>query len=143
MPKVPAASSATARAADGFSGSAGTARDRGASESAVAAPPPVLTPEDFREIGATLNGGHWQSDIAKAIGCSKSQITRYLNNERTMSPLVARQLQFLIVERMMALAHVMGLPGMPHAGSDRLAQAQSEIAAALADLPGQEPPRDR
>ena len=109
----------------------------------MAAPPAVLTPEAFRQIGETLNGQHWQSDIAKAIGCSKSQVTRYLKNERTLNTLVSRHLQFLVVERIMALAALMDLPGMPYAGSQDASKAQSEIIAALADLPGKEPPRDR
>lgn len=124
-------------------GASGTARQRGDPGAPVAAAPAILTPEDFRIIGETLNGLHWQSDVAKALGCSKSQVTRYLNNERGMTTLVSRYLQFLMVERIMSMMALMDLPGMPFAGTDKLAQAQSEVAAAIADLPGLEPPRDR
>ena len=125
------------------SGAAGAARGGGAAPVAVAAAPTILTAADFRRIGHTLNGDHWQADIAKQIGCSKSQVTRYLNESRVLNPLVARHLQYVVVERIMALAALMDLPGMPYAGTPMVSQAESEIIAALAGLPGQEPPRDR
>lgn len=115
---------------------------RAAPASAVAAPAPVLSPEDFRRIGSTLNGDHWQADIAKAIGCSKSQVTRYLNKTRVLNPVVARHLQFVIAERIVALAQLMDLHGMPYAGLSQVDDAVAAITLALEPLPGQPPPRE-
>lgn len=115
---------------------------RAAKTPTVAPTAPILSPDDFRRIGSTLNGDHWQADIAKAIGCSKSQVTRYLNQSRDLNPMVARHLQFIINERIVALTRLMGLHGMPHAGTPEAHQALQAIAAALDPLPGQQPPRE-
>lgn len=124
-------------------GTARTAHDRASAAVAVAAPSPVLTPENFRTIGSTLNGDHWQADIAKQIGCSKSQITRYLNKSRDLNSLSSRHLQFVIIERISQLTKLLDLPGMPYAGSQEVKEAARTISTALAPLPGQEPPRER
>ncbi|USN14157.1 hypothetical protein PAPPERLAPAPP_04830 [Brevundimonas phage vB_BpoS-Papperlapapp] len=115
---------------------------RPAKTAAVAPTPPILSPEDFRLIGSTLNGDHWQADIAKAIGCSKSQVTRYLNKSRDLNPPVARHLQFILTERIVALAKLMNLHGMPYAGLSQVDEAVDAITTALEPLPGQQPPRE-
>jgi hypothetical protein len=110
--------------------------------------PPVLTPEDFARIGQTLNGKHWQADIAALIGCSKSQVTRYLKkspdprNHRDLNPLTAKHLQFVIVERIRDLVQCLNVPGMPYAGSAETLVAVGEIDRVLTPIAGQEPPRD-
>ena len=109
---------------------------------AVAPTTPILSPEDFRLIGSTLNGDHWQADIAKAVGCSKSQVTRYLNQSRDLNPLVARHLQFIIVDRIIALVKLMNLSGMPYAGLSQVSEAVETVTQALEPLPGQQPPRE-
>lgn len=108
----------------------------------VAPSAPILSPTDFRRIGSTLNGDHWQADIAKAIGCSKSQVTRYLNQSRDLNPMVARHLQFIICDRIAALTRLMDLHGMPYAGTRQVREAQTAIDKALEPLPGQQPPRE-
>lgn len=110
--------------------------------------PPVLTPEDFARIGQTLNGKHWQADIAALIGCSKSQVTRYLKkspdprNHRDLNPLTAKHLQFVIVERIRDLVQCLNVPGMPYAGSPETLAAVLGIDQVLTPIAGQEPPRD-
>lgn len=131
-----------AAAPDGTPGTARAASARGAKAAAVAPATPILSPEDFRLIGSTLNGDHWQADIAKAIGCSKSQVTRYLNKSRDLNPMVARNLQFIINDRIVALTRLMDLHGMPHAGSPEVSAALDMITDALAAVPGQQPPRE-
>lgn len=102
----------------------------------------ILTTDDFRRIGRACNGVHWQADVASEIGVSRSQITRYLNGDRIMSPLTARHLQFVIVEHITALAHLFEVSGMPHAGTEAAKTARDAILGALKRVPGQEPPRD-
>lgn len=122
-------------------GRTGTPDGGDAGEAALAAGATVLTPETFRTIGSTLNGKHWQADIGQLIGISRSQVTRYLNGERDINPLVPRHLQYVIVERIQALADLLELPGMPYAGSDVARKARKQIIDATIAIPGQEPPR--
>lgn len=109
----------------------------------------VLTREDFRRIGETLNGSHWQSDVARDIGCSKSQITRYLDtsgNPRTSRVLtvqIAEQLQHVIVQRIGELVDLFNIEGMPHANTTAARMTIDEIKEALERVPGREPPRHR
>lgn len=128
---------------DGDAGRAGTPPAGGDERSpAGGAAPPILTPEQFRVVGTTLNGKHWQADIGQLIGISRSQVTRYLNREREINAMVPRHLQYVVVERIIQLAHLMDLPGMPHAGSDEVKQAIAAIVEAAQKAPGQEPPRN-
>jgi hypothetical protein len=108
-------------------GSSSTARREGTASAGSAGvpatrpnPPAVLTPAQFRKIGSTLNGKHWQADIGQLIGISRSQVTRYLKAEREMNALVPKHLQFVVVERIAQLAALLDLPGMPYAGSERI-----------------------
>lgn len=109
----------------------------------MAARPPVLSKEHFRHVGRTLNGEHWQADIAKLTGVSRSQVTRFLNGEREINALLSRHMQFVVAERIVQLADAMDTPGMPYAGSQELAQAIKAIKTAVGSVPGQEPPRTR
>jgi hypothetical protein len=108
--------------------------------------PRVLSPEVFEEIGHALNGRHWQADVAALIGCSKSQVTRYLKksedpkNHRDLSPVVAAHLQYVIAERIRLLAEMMTRPGMPYADTPDVVQARETIEAVVGKLPGREPP---
>lgn len=105
--------------------------------------PRVLTPEDFRLIGTTLNGKHWQADIAQLIGVSRSQITRYLKSERDINSLTPYHLQYVIVERIQQLAALLSLPAMPHSQTAEGQAAIQQIMRATAQVPGKEPPRNR
>ncbi len=101
---------------------------------------PVLSPDDFRAIGSALRGTHWQSDVAIAIGVSKSQVTRYLNQTRDLNAVTAQHLQYVIVDQIQSLVRLMDLPGMPHADTPALERATSEMLKALGRVPGQTPP---
>lgn len=105
--------------------------------------PRVLTPEDFRLIGTTLNGKHWQADIAQLIGVSRSQITRYLKSERDINSLTPYHLEYVIVERIAQLVALLEVTGMPYAGTPLLQGVISRINAEIAQVPGKEPPRNR
>lgn len=133
----------TEPAAVGNDGRAGAPGAGSAGGTAVAACPTVLTPVDLRQIGRTLNGEHWQADIAALIGVSRSQVTRYLNGEREMNTLLARHLQYVVIERIGQLTSVLNTPGMPYAGTPHLRKVMETIMDATATLPGQEPPRTR
>lgn len=104
--------------------------------------PCALTPDDFRLIGTTLNGKHWQADIAQLIGVSRSQITRYLKGERDINSLTPHHLQYVIVERIQQLAALIGLPAMPHSQSAQGRAAIEQIIKASSLVPGKEPPRN-
>lgn len=129
----------TASTADRDAGRTGTSR--AGDDEAATSRPPVLSRLDFRVIGYTLNGEHWQADVAKLTGISRSQVTRYLNGEREMSPMTGQHMQFVVVERIAALAKVMDRPGMPYAGSPELQEAIQTILTAVGTVPGKEPPR--
>jgi hypothetical protein len=130
-------------AAEGDDGRAGKAGTGSAQRPATwTGPPAVLTPETFRTVGSTLNGKHWQADIGQLIGISRSQVTRYLKREREMNALVPKHLQYVVVERINQLIEVMALPGMPYANDPALKEVMDEIRAAIARVPGQEPPRN-
>lgn len=124
-------------------------RDAGPVDSGPAAEetPVVLTQEGFRQIGETLNGTHWQSDVARDLGCSKSQITRYLDTtgnpktSRALSPIIADQLQYVVAERISELADLFNIEGMPHAGTAEALASIAEIKAALERVPGRIPRR--
>lgn len=139
QPRTTGRSSAAAKPVGGAARAAGARPDK---TPTVAPTAPILSPEDFRRIGSTLNGDHWQADIAKAIGCSKSQVTRYLNQSRDLNPMVARHLQFIICDRIAALTRLMDLHGMPYAGTAQAREVQTAIDKALEPLPGQQPPRE-
>jgi len=144
LEKENAAAPASATSAHRAAGAAGAARGGGAEQlSSRTNLPTVLTAEDFRQIGRVLNGEHWQADVASQIACSKSQITRYLNGTRDLTPLTGKHLQYVLVERVTALLGAMGTLGMPYHGSQALVDATKIIEEALATLPGQEPPRAR
>ena len=107
----------------------------------------VISPDDFKLIGRTLNGVHWQADVAYQIGCSKSQVTRYLKKSpdprqhRELDPLISKHLQYLINERIEQLASLMALPGMPYSGTDLAEEVYQTIVQALEKVPGKYPPR--
>jgi hypothetical protein len=109
--------------------------------------PIILALEDFRKVGEVLNGTHWQSDVSRALGISKSQVTRYLDSSgnpgtsRPLTPLIAAQLQFVITERIRDLAALFQLAGMPHAGDAQAEAAIDMIQQALDLVPGKRPPR--
>lgn len=130
-------------------GDEGVAGDAGASGGGPTAPeaPRVLTQEGFRRIGETLNGTHWQSDVAREIGISKSQITRYLDtsgNPRTSRPIppsMGPELQHIINGRILELAELIDLPGMPWAGTDQAVTAKALLADATRLVEGKPPAR--
>lgn len=85
-------------------------------------------------IGETLNGTHWQADIAKLLGCSKSQVTRYLNKSRGLTPLVAHQMRDIIAERIADLALMLRVQGMPAAAEPETDAAVKAIRRAAETL---------
>lgn len=103
--------------------------------------PTALSQELFRQIGETLNGTHWQSDVARNLGISKSQVTRYLDTSgnprtsRTLTPMITDQLHHIIVNRIGELTALLSLPGMPYAGDAKVAEVVRTIAKALQAVP--------
>lgn len=85
-------------------------------------------------IGETLNGTHWQADIAKLLGCSKSQVTRYLNKSRGLTPLVAHQMRDIIAERIADLALMLRVEGMPASADPETDAAVKAIRRAAETL---------
>jgi hypothetical protein len=124
-------------------GRAGATGFGGSGDAKLATEAPLLTKEDLRLVGQTLNGKHWQTDIATLIGCSKSQITRYLNGERDLNPLVSRHLQYVLVERVQQIVGLLNVAGMPYAGSPVAQEVIEAVNRALVAVPGAEPPRGR
>lgn len=70
----------------------------------------AFTPETLQKIGPELYGVHWQADLARALNCSRSQITRYLNNSRKISPHFIFELREVIQQRVDALEALLRLP---------------------------------
>lgn len=102
----------------------------------------ALTPDSLRIIGESLYGKHWQSEIATRIACSKSQVTRYLNQSRGMSSVVASHLQHVIVSKLVDMVDLMDKTGMPHAGSAEVAELRVQVARITGAIPGKAPAMD-
>lgn len=99
--------------------------------------PILLSPDAVRLIGSTLGGeAHWQADLARRIGYSKSNITRYLNGSRPTNPLLAQQMRKVILERIGALANLLNTPGLPAADDIATKTGQTLIRQGLATMQG-------
>lgn len=127
-------------AAVGRAGETSTGRS---GEAAGAPNTPVLTKEHLRQIGEALNGKHWQTSVAERTGNSKSQMTRYLNGERDINPMLPRHLQYVLVERIQEIIQLLHTPGMPYAGTQKAQDAIDAVLAAVDPIPGIRPPRKR
>lgn len=123
----------------------GRTGETGAGSSGKTSPPntPVLTKDHLRQLGEALSGKHWQSSVADRTGNSKSQMTRYLNGERDINPMLPRHLQYVLVERVQEIIQLLNIPGMPYAGSQKAQDAIDAVLAALDPIPGTRPPRKR
>lgn len=94
--------------------------------------PEVLSAEDLRVIGATIGGTpHWQADIARIVGYSKSNMTRYLNGSRKTNPLLGRQIRKLMLTKIAALTRLLATPGLPGSDDPDTVAAQAMITKAL------------
>lgn len=95
----------------------------------------LLSPDDVRLIGKTLGGeAHWQADLARRIGYSKSNITRYLNGSRPTNPLLAQQMRKVILERIAALTDLLNTPGLPAADHIATKTGQTLIRQGLSTI---------
>jgi hypothetical protein len=103
----------------------------GGAEDAVAAQPAVLSADDFRFIGYTLNGMHWQADVSREIAMSKSQITRYLNGTRDIPPSLGIQMKEVILKRVLELTALLTLPGIPGGGTQDMKIVRDQITSAV------------
>lgn len=122
MAKTQAAEEAAARTAGGPPG--------GGPGEEAASGPVLLTPDQVRQIGETIGGRtHWQADLARTLGCSKSQITRYLNGSRDTNTVLAADLETLILKQITELTSLLTIPGLP--GAERAKAIQDDINGAL------------
>ncbi len=120
------------------------ARGRGsAANAAGTAPTHVLNRENLGLIGRAMNGAHWKADVAALLGCSKSQLTRVLNGQREPNAMLAQHMQYVLAERIVEIAELMRVDGLPYAGTPDVEAFISNIKALVERVPGQEPPRGR
>lgn len=119
-----------------------TAPDRAAREAhgggeghQAAAEAILLSAEDLRTIGEACGGkAHWQADMARDIGYSKSNMTRYLNESRPTNPMLARLLRRVMLTRLKVITGLLSTAGLPGFDSPETMEAQALIRAGLAKL---------
>lgn len=98
-----------------------------------------LSKDDVFKIGKTIGGSkHWQADLGRQVGYSKSMITRFLNGTRPTTPLLARGLKRVIIGKLAELSKLLILVGLPRADDPETVRAQALITEALAILRKQE-----
>ena len=97
-------------------------------------PLPQLTPELLRNIGEALGGRHWQSDIARETDRSKSQITRYLNEERTPDVDFGERLDRVMADKIEDVSRFLGHSGSPNKGHHHFKEALALLKGAVKHL---------
>lgn len=116
---------------------AGAAQPGGAG-GAKALGPELLSKEAVAALGEAIGGRtHWQSDLARRCGVSKSQVTRYINGERPTNTILAHDLKGLVLDKIETLGELLSTPGLPEADAPEVAQAQEMIRDAIALLRGE------
>ncbi|AFO71687.1 hypothetical protein Ccr2_gp145 [Caulobacter phage Ccr2] len=112
-------------------GAKGSAQPGGA-EGATSTGAVLLSKEAIGQIGEALGGRtHWQASIARRVGVSKSQITRYLNGDRTPNTALGDIFMDLIVGNIEELSDLLSTPGLPEAEGAVVAEAQRHIQQAV------------
>uniref|UniRef100_A0AB74UKM4 HTH cro/C1-type domain-containing protein n=1 Tax=Caulobacter phage BL57 TaxID=3348355 RepID=A0AB74UKM4_9VIRU len=92
----------------------------------------LLSKEAIGEIGEAIGGRtHWQASAARRVGVSKSQMTRYLNGDRTPNTALADAFHDLMLDNIAELGDLMSTPGLPHADEPIVAEAQALIKKAV------------
>ncbi|AXQ68345.1 HTH DNA binding protein [Caulobacter phage CcrBL10] len=92
----------------------------------------LLSPEAIGQIGEALGGRtHWQASIARRVGVSKSQITRYLNGDRTPNTALGDSYLELMVDNIEELSELLATPGLPQADSPEVSEARRHIEQAV------------
>lgn len=94
----------------------------------------VLDPADFQKIGMSIGGTYWQVDVANATNNSKSQITRFLNKQRTPTYAFAQCLKGMMIERVENISKLFNTRALPLCDHKDTKKAQALIAEAVALL---------
>ncbi|AFU86629.1 HTH DNA binding protein [Caulobacter phage CcrRogue] len=104
----------------------------GSSQGEAAQAAQLLSPEAIGQIGEALGGRtHWQASIARRVGVSKSQITRYLNGDRTPNTALGDSYLELMLDNLAELSDLLSTPGLPQADGADVAEAQRHIHHAV------------
>ena len=93
-------------------------------------------------FGRALFGKLWQADLSRDLHISKSLLSRTLRGEREPPPRLAYKIKEVVLARVSDASALLDLPGMPFAGSERMAKAQALIKDGLNLLRGEEEATD-
>lgn len=104
-------------------------------------------------FGSVLFGTHWQADLGRAIGLSRSQISRIMKNldpklhllsqekqaraVRTMPVNFSISLKEVVLKKILDLAALLDTPGMPYHDTPEMEEAQKHILKAAKLLRGE------
>jgi hypothetical protein len=94
----------------------------------------ILDPADFQKIGMSIGGTYWQVDVANATNNSKSQITRFLNKQRTPTYAFAQCLKGMMIERIENISQHFSTRALPLWNHRDTKKAQALIAEAITIL---------
>jgi len=103
----------------------------------------IIDSDAIGVIGKTLSGTHWQSEIARDLGYSKSFITRASNGARSPDHKFLDGLRDLMIDKVENIGKLLDTDGLPHADKRPTKEAQKLIAQAVKLLRKQKPPIKR
>lgn len=96
--------------------------------------PLALSWELLAEIGQAWGGRHWQSDMARETGLSKSLLTRYKMNQRFPDETFRNNLDRALVDKIEDVAKFLGHPGSPKVDNSAILSARQKIEEGIAEL---------
>lgn len=88
----------------------------------------------LEKIGQALGGRHWQSDMARESGKSKSQITRFLNKERTPTVAFGLALNRILVDKIEDVTGFIQYKGAPNVDASNVAAGIKALRKGIALL---------
>jgi transcriptional regulator with XRE-family HTH domain len=85
----------------------------------------------IRSIGQAIGGEHWQAEVARAIGYSKSMVTKVLSGERAADAVFLRNLRREGINKVEKLNEALGSDALPLNKSPKTKQARAMIKEAI------------
>ena len=97
----------------------------------------LIDPEDFQKIGEALGGTHWQADLARAVRCSKSFVTRAIDGSRKPDAALLERLRIEMLYRLKDIADLLETRGLPFAQKEQTMTAVIAIKQAIESMESQ------
>lgn len=96
----------------------------------------VLSVEDFHRVGRAIGNwrGNWQATLGDRLVYSKSMMSRWGSGTRKPSPQLVSGMRRVVLERIIELAGVIDVPGLPNPDPLFTAAEKAKIVAAAQAL---------